>query len=60
MSLHAPLYVAVMDALEIATVKVPKGEIKEWYAGFFLMIYLASFNLRFRQIRTARLANNES
>ncbi|MGB1581201.1 MAG: hypothetical protein ACPHER_06810, partial [Nevskiales bacterium] len=34
------------------------GELKEWYIAFFLMIYLTSFNLRFRQLRAAKAAEN--
>lgn len=54
-----PLYEALMSTLGLEHTNIPTGEIKEWYAGFFLMIYLASFNLRFRQIRSAQLANEQ-
>lgn len=32
---------------------ISAGELKEWYSAFFLLIYLLSFNLRFRQLRKA-------
>ena len=47
------MYIAITGADRLEPFDITSGELKECHIAFFLMIYLASFNLRLRQLKQA-------
>lgn len=47
------IYSAITGNPQPPRFNISSGELKEWCIAYFLMIYLASFNLRLRQVRAA-------